>query len=358
VREFKKHVCLSISSTTTTTMYIRKSVPLAVPWARRKFPLIALICCILFLLFQYPSPSTPPELTYGRLDHTKNDNPRIAIATFLTENTREDEDDFYFVAARLLTYQILHANETRCRRPIPFLVLVTNTVSTDKQKQLARDGATIVQVEDVPLRWWIKTGVTRWREQFTKLRLFQMVQYDRILFLDSDTLLTRPIDDIFEDPAVRVSDTLFDRNSQIKADEGSLPAQYVFAARSDNALAGERDHPFPPTRTDTFSAGFWMAAPSKEMYQYLLSVMNHYRRFDPHTMEQSLMNYAFRSEGVMPWKELDYKWSATWPNEKDLKGEVATLHEKFWRAGTKDLQDLWWQSKQMMEKYYDELNSR
>ncbi len=258
----------------------------------------------------------------------------------------------------LLTYQILHANETRCRKPIPFIVLVTNTVTADKQKQLVRDGAIVVQAEDVPLRWWIKTGVTRWREQFTKLRLFQMVQYDRILFLDSDTLLTRPLDDIFQDPAVQLSDTLFERRGEIKSDESALPAQYVFAAGQIMLWAGGRDHPFPPMHTYSFSAGFWTCAPSKEVYQYLLSVMNHYRRFDPHAMEQNLLNYAFRSGGAMPWKELDYKWSATWPGEKDLKGQVATLHEKFWRAGTKDLQDLWWQSKQMMENYYDEHERR
>jgi alpha-N-acetylglucosamine transferase len=109
----------------------------------------------------------------------------------------------------------------------------------------------------------------------------------------------------------------------------------------------------PPAHTETFSAGFWLAAPSKELYDHFLSVMNHYRRFDPHTMEQSLLNYVFRNEGAMPWKELDYTWSATWPNAADVKAGVATLHEKFWRAGTEDLQELWWQSKRLMEDYYN-----
>ena len=87
------------------------------------------------------------------------------------------------------------------------------------------------------------------------------------------------------------------------------------------------------------------------MFSYLISVMNHYRRFDPHTMEQSLLNYAFRRNGPMPWLELDYKWSATWPNLKDL-AEVATLHEKLWRSGPEELKALWREWKGKMETFH------
>jgi alpha-N-acetylglucosamine transferase len=151
---------------------------------------------------------------------------------------------------------------------------------------------------------------------------------------------------------------MFERKNQIKSDEKPIPAQYVFAARSDNALSGERDHPFPPDHSDQFSAGFWLVAPSKELYAYLMSVMGHFRRFDPNTMEQSLLNYAFRQDGAMPWKELSHLWSATWPSEKDLNGGVATLHEKFWKGdsevlkGTEALQAKWWKIKASMEEYF------
>lgn len=127
----------------------------------------------------------------------------------------------------------------------------------------------------------------------------------------------------------------------------------VFGARSDNALTGERDHPYPPALTNVFSAGFWMAAPSREMFNYLLSVMQHWNRFDPHTMEQSLLNYAFRRDGPMPWFELEPKWSATWPNQKDLKAGVATLHEKWWAVGPEDLRAKWEEAKRQMEEFFD-----
>lgn len=312
------------------------------------------VAAIWYFLTVRSSPTRDPN--FGALDRPIK--PEYAIATFLTgkSNSQDDEDDDYFIATRVLTYQLLHANETRCHdSTIPFIVMVTSTVSKKKRDRLVSDGATVKLVEDIPLRWWIKTGVTRWVDQFTKLRLLEMTEYDRILFIDADTLITRPVDGIFNDPNIRAPHPAqLQRKTTIKSDEMALlPAEYVFVARSDNALIGERDHPFPPLPTNVFSAGFWVAAPSLAMFQYLLSVMNHYRRFDPHTMEQSLLNYAFRRDGAMPWVELDYRWSATWPSEKDVEGNVVTLHEKFWSTGPDRLRAKWQDARRSMETYYD-----
>lgn len=312
------------------------------------------VAAIWYFLTVRSSPVRDPN--FGALDRPIK--PEYVIATFLTgkSNSQADEDNDYFIATRVLTYQLLHANETRCHDPtIPFLVMVTSTVSKKKRDQLVLDGATVKLVEDIPLRWWVKTGVTRWVDQFTKLRLLEMTEYDRILFIDADTLITRPLDEIFNDPNIRAPyPAQLQRKKTIKSDEMALlPAEYVFAARSDNALTGGRDHPFPPLPTNVFSAGFWVAAPSLAMFQYLLSVMNHYRRFDPHTMEQSLLNSAFRRDGAMPWVELDYRWSATWPGEKDVEGSVATLHEKFWSTGPDRLREKWQDARRSMEAYHD-----
>ena len=268
-----------------------------------------------FLFFQQPAP-IKLDPNYGTLRKASSVSP-VAIATFLCgldkpEKDARVDDDFYFVAARVLTYQLLHDSRTRCNRSIPFLVLVTDDVSPEKRQRLTADGATVLPVDDVRLPGWIKTGVTRWKDQFTKPRLLEMVEYERVLFIDADTLLTRPIDAIFDDLSARLpSTTLPHRRDYIKADEAPLPAQYLFAARSDNAMTGEREHPFPPPPTPVFSAGIWLAAPSRELFAYLLSVMTHRGRFNAHTMEQSLLNYAFRREGAMPWMELDFTWSAT-----------------------------------------------
>ena len=270
---------------------------------------------LVFLWLQYPFYSKPyiHDSTYGAINETASGS-KYAIATFLADNTgtygaEGTEQDDYFIATRVLVYQLLHAPETRCKdNSIPVIVLVTHDVSDAKRKQLTSDGAVVVAVEDVPLRWWITTGITRWRDVFGKLRLYEMTEYDRILFLDADTMLTEPIDAVFDDPIVRIpAQILLNRTKELKTDELSLPAQYVFVARSENCLTGERDHPFPPISHNKFSAGFWVIAPSKEIFNYFQSVMDHYRRFHPTEMEQSLMNYAYRRDGAMPWAEIGYK---------------------------------------------------
>lgn len=317
----------------------------------------AIILFLLYLILK-PSPPIPQDPKYGVLEKSTPES-KVAIATFLCANANQDteaniNDDMYYVATRTLHHQLKHAPATRLNNSaIDFLVLVTHDVSLAKRERLTADGAKVVLVDDVPLPFWIKTGVTRWKDQFTKLRIFEMVEYSRILFIDADTLITLPIDGIFSELTVTSpSTTLSFRASEIKSDEEMLPAAYLLAARSDNALTGERAHPVPPPPTEVFSAGFWVVAPSKEMYGYLMSVMGRWRRFDPHTMEQSLLNYAFRRSGPMPWFELDWKWSATWPSERDVEGGVRTLHEKWWGTGPERLRERWLAASREMEGFY------
>jgi len=327
---------------------------------RRHYTILSIFTAALLWFFYFSSDTfhsrIPPiiDASYALLKPL-SPNSRYAIATFLNGDTSKSasDKDYYFTATRVLTYQLLHANETRCARKLPFLVVVTSTVTQDKRDRLTKDGAVVVAVEDVKLKWWIKSGISRWKDQFTKLRLLEMVEYDRILFIDADTILTRPIDGIFDEPEARNPvKTNFFLQSEIRGDEAQMPAEFVFSARSDNQPNGRRKHPFPPILTPGFSAGFWLAAPSKEMYEYLMSIMTHWLRFNPQGMEQSLLNYAFRRTGAMPWAELNYQWSATWPGLQDLNGGVASLHEKFWKVGPKELKTLWFSWRDRMEEFY------
>ncbi|QSZ33637.1 hypothetical protein DSL72_005205 [Monilinia vaccinii-corymbosi] len=326
----------------------------------RRFLSISSLAVILTFtyLYLFSTPQYSQISNYAPLRKTHASS-KVAIATFLSggaDPSAPIEDDFYFQAARTLTYQLLHDPQTRSKRAdIPFLVLCTQDVDISKLKRLQLDGATVVMAADVPLPSWISTGVTRWKDQFTKLRIFELIEYERVLFLDADTLLVAPIDAIFEQAMIQTPMTsLLHRTRELKRDEKPLPSNYTFAARSDNAFSGERDHPFPPPPTDSFSAGFWLAAPSIEMFEYLTSVMARWRRFNPHTMEQSLLNYAFRRRGPMPWYELGWEWSATWPSVRDWEGGVKSLHEKWDRTGPEELREKWRKVKSEMESFQQE----
>lgn len=322
--------------------------------------LLSFVSLVLFLFFVYTTyqrnavaytetgPSYGPFNKNATLPSTPN-----VIATFLSK-----ESDEYLTAARVLGYQLLHAEKTRINKStISFFVLCTPTVPLAHKERLQKDGIIVVDVKNVPLNWWIYSGVQRWKEQFTKLRLFEMTQYERVLFIDADTMLTSRIDAIFDEPEIKtLTPTLFDRTKEIKRDESDLPQQWLFVAPSDNEYTGERQHPVPHLQTQSFSAGFWVIRPDKEIYKHLLSVMAHFRRFDPFTMEQSLLNYVYRREGPMPWRNLNWKWCATWPNESDEDMGVVSLHEKWWKTGPERLQNRWKGVKEEMEKYHDQHN--
>jgi alpha-N-acetylglucosamine transferase len=318
---------------------------------RAYIPVLFTIAALLWF-FNRKRPEVDLDSKYGTLQPLGSD-PSLAIATLFCGESYDD--DSYFDFTRVLTYQLLHDPATCLNTSIPFLILVCPTVPKWQTERLRADGATIIEAADLQLPGWIHTGVTRWKDQFLKLHLWEMVQYDRILYMDADTTLTGAIDSIFLEETVQLpATTLPTRKSEIKFDEASLPANYVFAARSNNEFTGQRDHPFPPPPTTLFSAGFWIIAPSKEMFGYLMSVTGHRRRFNPTTMEQSLLNYAFRREGAMPWIELNYRWSATWPNLKDLEAGVVTLHEKLQWEGPVELQNLWKEKKGKMDAFYAE----
>jgi alpha-N-acetylglucosamine transferase len=274
-----------------------------------------------------------------------------AVVTFLTGQA---SDDSYFTATRVLTHQLLHAESTKINtNTTSFLVLCSETVSKQQKATLRADGASVVEIRDVPVNWWIRSAETRWKEQFSKLRIFEMTEYARILYLDADTVLTGPIDGIFAEPEVTTPAPTLDRPKQVRWGEAALPSTWLFAARSDNGLTGARSHPTPPLQAKAFNAGFFLVKPDRAVYAHLVSVMAIVGRFDTHTMEQGLLNYVFRREGCMPWRELHWRWSATWPTERDLEMEVVTLHDQLWATGPQALQDLWNAKKGEMLNFHE-----
>lgn len=276
----------------------------------------------------------------------------LAIATFLTGQTN---DDTYFNSTRLLAYQLLHDPSTRItNHNITFVVLCGKALSEEKADRLRKDGATIIRLDDVELPSWIHTGEERWSEQFTKLRVFERTEFGRLLYIDADYMLMHPLDDIFEDPIVKtLSPTLFSRDGEIKEDEGPLPKHWLFAARSENGGIDQFDHTVPPLQTNYANAGFFLIAPDRDMYSHLMTVMHIEDRFSTGFMEQDMLNYVFRRDGPMPWRELNWKWSANFVNEQDLEFGIHSLHGKFWKEGPQEAQDRWQRLMKEMIQFHE-----
>lgn len=319
------------------------------------FAAVALVLLLSTLITLRPTPvaSILHQLTPG----SANETLRYAYATFLSTRVEDDQaDDPYFTATRTLAYQLLQQPSTRTRLDVPFLVLVPPHVPRSKRRALVREGATVVPVDLLePDDNWLSPGEERWIDQFAKLNLFNMTEYDRILYMDNDMLLTRPLDAIWDEAIVRqVQQTGTDKR-RVRPDEAPLPATYQIVGVSDT---GGGDHPFPPEESDGLNGGFFMLRPDARLFSYYRSIMAIPGRFDSAFMEQALLNYAHRRDGNMPWRAFEMgKWNCNWPNRQDLEGGAATLHDKFWSDGNRDwidrkLVEMWWRVQGAMEGYW------
>ena len=77
--------------------------------------------------------------------------------------------------------------------------LVTKAVPAEWRGALSVAGWTVREVDEVREFWWDKSSecskfdadqAERWGHMATKLRLWQLTQYERIMYLDADTVLT------------------------------------------------------------------------------------------------------------------------------------------------------------------------
>ncbi|KAI9926962.1 hypothetical protein ASPWEDRAFT_46424 [Aspergillus wentii DTO 134E9] len=270
------------------------------------------------------------------LQRTKSYNESIAITTLLAhaydeEDSDEDNEDVYFIGARILAYQLLHAPETKSRRHVPFIVLVTPDVRKSKRDRLKKDGAQIVEVESVHQN--VSITVPRWADTFTKLRVLdpKAVPYERALYLDTDIILTRPIDAIFDDPNAWPVPSVKDSASPLGQGEAFPPDSLLMAATPETK---QQDHPYPfvdeQHEKTEFNSGFFVYSPSSDMLEYYLTLLEYTDRYFHGLPDQDLFNYAHRLDGPMPWKTLQPSWNINWSNDEDLKGGIASLHVKFW----------------------------
>jgi alpha-N-acetylglucosamine transferase len=288
---------------------------------------------------------------------TQSNRSKFAFATFLSTRVQnETEDDPYFTAARVLAYQLLHHPTTRTKNNIPLLVLTPSHVSQHKKDVLSREGAIIIPVEPVkPKNDWLVPFRDNWVDQFSKLRLLQLTDYDRILYMDNDMLLTKCLDDIFHEPVVQEMQNIKDIKSEIKEDEGGLPSTYLFVGVSDT---GGSKHPTPAIERDELNGGFWLVRPDTALFAYYLRILEIPSRFDSSFMEQGLLNYAHRREGNMPWRAFEAgRWNVNWPSSKDAAYGTATLHDKFWDPANEEwidrkLVEMWWRMQGAMEGYW------
>ena len=248
----------------------------------------------------------------------------------------------------------MHQPETRSNTSIPYVVVVSSEVSQSKRARLEKDGAKVVVVDTISDPKWLDT----WRQYqgvMTKLRVFQQTEYEKMLYMDADMLVTRRMDAIFEDEGTRIQEPKKDMD--IKKETAPLPSSYILAGQAQQI---DRVHRYPPDPTmDWMCSGFMVFKPSQEIFEYYSSIMEREDSFDPMYPDQNLLNYAHRWDGPMPWTNVYYKWTSTYPTIKEFAMGAAALHEKYWldinrieEEGQDILGGMWLKVKSDMEAFY------
>ena len=307
------------------------------------------------------SSATDPS-TWG----LKSTKPKYAFATLLTSNDdadpEDDESDWYFQMTRAIIYKLLHEPSTRSDPSIPFVILVTPDYGAHKRERLKAYGAEVREVSLITSDWVKPLFPGRWHSVLTKLRVFQMTEYEKILFIEPDHMILRRIDGVFDS----VNMTQTGRNvEEIKDDEGPLPEQYLMAGRPELPIDGS--HTYPPVEDDPkdprfsgwMNCGFFLVSPLQELFDHYMAILSIEDLFDSSFPEQNLISYAHRLGGNMPWTHLDWHWNMNWPRFEDVEQGVRSFHSRYyikmfdndveadWR-----LQEIWWAQANEAKGYF------
>ncbi|KAL4905026.1 hypothetical protein BDW74DRAFT_168151 [Aspergillus multicolor] len=257
----------------------------------------------------------------------------IVVAFFLIiaqtgSNAQADKDDVYFMGARVLTYQLLHAPATRAETPVPFIVLVTPDVQEDKRQMLRGDGALVVEVDKI--KHDISIPQPRWKDTLTKLQIFNptIVPYAKAIYLDADVILRRPIDSLFYTSPPSQTRAV-NGTSQPCSNGSNLPESFLMGASVDTGLP---NHPMITEQWSYFNAGFLLYIPNARLLQYYKCLLTKPELWSYGFLDQDLLNYAHHREGRMPWQQLHSSWHRNHPLDDHFNNNIASLHVKWWEG--------------------------
>ncbi|KAJ5569540.1 glycosyl transferase family 8 family [Penicillium hispanicum] len=236
---------------------------------------------------------------------------------------------------------LFHSHHTRLNNAsVPFLVLVTEDVPQKHCDLLRKDGATVIPVQSLEPDA-IKPVWRRWKDLLPRLYLWRITGYDKILYLDADSVLLHPIDEVFSQPAATIRKPraagLDDPNDH------PLPEHYMIAGTHDPWVE-QYLPPVPGRETyelDNFmNAGFFVMQRSQNIFDYYVSRLENSKRCDPVYPEQNLLNCVHRTDGPMPWQDLGSGWNQKKPNRSDYEKGLKSVHHRWWRPlSDKSLQE-------------------
>eukprot|EP01099_Mayorella_cantabrigiensis_P005999 TRINITY_DN4912_c0_g6_i1.p1 TRINITY_DN4912_c0_g6~~TRINITY_DN4912_c0_g6_i1.p1 ORF type:complete len:248 (-),score=30.22 TRINITY_DN4912_c0_g6_i1:194-937(-) len=80
---------------------------------------------------------------------------------------------------------------------MPRIVMVTPDISEHSVSILKKMGLQVIHVEELEPGQGMMFSHEKWKKAFTKIRIWSMVQFTRLIWIDSDFLILKNLDDLF-----------------------------------------------------------------------------------------------------------------------------------------------------------------
>ena len=286
-----------------------------------------------------------------------NEPSKFAFATLYCSRNPDLRGPF-FESTQSIIWRLLWSDY---HSKYPIIVFVCPFIPEENRRILRGQGAVVKEIElldDIIPDDQISTK--RWIDVLAKLNMWKEVEWNRIVFLDSDAFPVRNIDDIF------------DLTNEQQCNKEALSAED--AAVVNNGQGGEEMCNFVYAGVlqftqDNINAGLLVLKPNLDMHAKLIRAARSTADYDMKDMEQGVLGSknAFAHDGPFPVNHLPPVWNASpmyyaqylAENKEATDGPLRILHVKMWNRfwgswnNLTHLNDMWDLDWMKMCRFYD-----
>lgn len=256
-----------------------------------------------------------------------------------------DPDDVYLLATRALVYRFLWHKPTRSPNK-PVTVFVAPFTPQWQRDLLAAEGAKVIELPLIEIEPKTRNfNSERWRDQFTKLNMWNQTRFTKIAYFDADAFPINNVDELFKiSEDRRCKEDLLEDQDKANAD-----------GICDYTMAGIPVIPWPAVGPN---GGMLVLSPNKWMHQRLLRLAPETEKYNSETMEQGMFEWVFGYLGPFPYQQLERKWNGIFP-KPDEADQLNVVHQKLWnpeyavKEGLGWMTNLWTENWEEMKRFYN-----
>ncbi|CAK8544668.1 unnamed protein product [Lathyrus sativus] len=238
--------------------------------------------------------------------------PKLAYVTVLHSSEK-------YVCGAIALAQSIFLSGKSIIDPIDLVLLADDSIGLESIRGLRAAGWKIKRIQRIRSPFAKKHAYNRWN--YSKLRIWQLTMYDKIIFIDSDFLVLKNIDGFFAYPQISAAP-----NNKVIFNSGLIvvePSQCMFENMMNKTY---KVKPYNGGDQGFLNEIFtwWHRLPSK------LNYMKSFRKIDDYKHEIPEDVYAIHYLGLKPWvcyRDYDCNWDSK--NHREFASDSA--NEVWWK---------------------------